>query len=240
MGTAAETPMIPAAFNGPLDSGNGGYASAVFAALVDGPAAVSLRSPVPLETPLDAVTSDDGSVRVMNGETLVAEVSPAAEVDLEVPEPVGVEEARAAARNYRGTAEGLFGRCFVCGRAREDGFDVFAGAVASREGLVASPWTPPAWTADDEGNVRDEFVWAVLDCPTYFALYPDSYPLSFLVRMRARVDAPVRAGEEHVVIAWPIEKHGRKHLAGSAVLSAGGEVLVMAEGLLIDTGGVQA
>jgi len=234
-----EPVTIPARFNGPLESGNGGYAGGVLAPLVPGSAAISLRSPVPLDTPLDPVPADEG-VRVMNGETLVAEVSPAAEVDLEVPEPVGVEEARAAARNYRGTAEGLFGRCFVCGRAREDGFDVFAGAVAGREGLVASPWTPPAWTADDEGNVRDEFVWAVLDCPTYFALYPDSYPLSFLVRMRARVDAPVRAGEEHVVIAWPIEKHGRKHLAGSAVLSAGGEVLVMAEGLLIDTGGVQA
>ena len=219
MGTAAETPMIPAAFNGPLDSGNGGYASAVFAALVDGPAAVSLRSPVPLNTPLDAVVSGDGPVRVMNGETVVAEAAPTEPLVLDVPDPVGVGDARAASRSYRGRAEGPFSRCFVCGPARGDGFDVFAGAVAGREGLVASPWTPPAWTADDEGNVRDEFVWAVLDCPTYFALYPESNPLSFLARMSARIDGPVRAGEQHVVMAWPIEKDGRKHHAGSAAVS---------------------
>ncbi len=74
----------------------------------------------------------------------------------------------------------------------------------------------------------------MLDCPTYFALYPDSHPMSFLAQITARIDAPVRAGTEHVVIAWPIGKDGRKHLAGSAVLSAGGETLAVARALLIE------
>ena len=231
----AEPVTIPAQFNGPLESGNGGYAGGLLAPLAPGSAAISLRSPVPLDTPLDPVPGEDGVVRVMDGETLVAEVSPAPEVGLEVPDPVGIEEARAAAANYRGKAEGLFSHCFVCGRAREDGFDVFAGAVEGRD-VVATPWTPPRWTAGDDGAVRPEFVWAVLDCPTYFALYPDTNPLSFLARMSVRIDGPVRAGEEHVVIAWPIEKDGRKHHAGSAVLSASGETLAVAQALLIDTG----
>ena len=230
---------VPARFNGPLESGNGGYAGGVLAPLVPGTAAISLRSPVPLDTPLDPVAGDEGTVQVMDGETLVAEVSPAPEVDLEVPAPVTVAEAREASRGYRGKVDGPFSRCFVCGRARDDGFDVFAGAVPGRD-VVASAWTPPEWTAGDGGGVRPEFVWAVLDCPTYFALYPDSYPLSFLARVSVRIDRPVPAGEEHVVMAWPIEKHGRKHHAGAAVVSADGETLAAAQALLIDTGGTQA
>jgi len=101
--------------------------------------------------------------------------------------------------------------------------------------MVASTWTPPASTADEAGNVRPEFIWAALDCPTYFALYPDSLPMSFLARMSARIDASAVAGEEHVVVAWPIERDGRKHHAGSAVLSAQGEPLATAHALLIDT-----
>jgi hypothetical protein len=88
--------------------------------------------------------------------------------------------------------------------------------------------------ADDEGNVLPEFLWAVLDCPTYFALYPDSNPLSFLAQISARVEAPVKAGAEHVVVAWPIDRDGRKHHAGSAVLSAEGETLAVARALLIE------
>jgi hypothetical protein len=146
------------------------------------------------------------------------------------------EEARVATRGYPAPAEGLFSTCFVCGRAREDSMEVFAGPDEGTD-LDASPGTRPGWSADASGEVLPEFVWSVLDCPTYFALYPDSHPLSFLVAMSARVDAPVHAGEEHVVIAWPVSREGRKHRAGSAVLSAEGEPLAVASVLLVDTGG---
>src|SRR4029077_12526965 len=100
--------------------------------------------------------------------------------------------------------------------------------------LVASPWTPPAWTADDDGRVRPEFIWAVMDCPTYFAIYRDGeLPMSFLGRMAARIDAAVSAGEEHVVIAWPLEADGRKRQAGAAVLSAGGGGLAGGRGRVL-------
>ena len=55
-----------------------------------------------------------------------------------------------------------------------------------------------------------------------------------LARLSARIDAPVLAGEEHVVIAWPIESDGRKRHAGSAVLSRDGEALAVARALLIE------
>jgi hypothetical protein len=224
---------IPSRFNGPLASGNGGYSAGVFAALLDGPAAVSLRSPVPLDREL-AVEREREGLRVADDGTLVAMVEPAAELDLEVPEPVSVGEARAASGHYRGLAGGEFCRCFVCGRAREDSLGVFAGAVAGRD-VVASPWAPPPWTAGATGQVMPEIVSAVLDCPTYFALYMHGdLRTSFLARFQVRIDAPIPVGEDLVVVAWPIEVEGRKLHAGSALLGASGAVLAVARALLVE------
>jgi hypothetical protein len=229
-----ESLSIPRRFNGPLDSGNGGYCSGAVAGFLEGAAEVSLRRPVPLETPLDVVRASDGSVRVLDDEVLIAEARPAPAFDVQVPAPVSPPEARSATTRYRGVSDGVFSRCFVCGRAREDAFGVFAGAVEGRQ-LVASPWTPPHWAADADGRVLPEFVWAVLDCPTYFALYMEGdLPMSVLARLTARIEAPIAAGEEHVVIAWPIGIDGRKHHAGSAVLSQDGATLAVARALLIE------
>jgi hypothetical protein len=229
-----ETISIPARFNGPVDSANGGYTSGVIAGLLDGTAEVSLRSPVPLDTELAVERDGDGAVRIRDGETLIAEAHAAPAPELEVPESVSPDQAHRATRRYRGLDDSLFSHCFVCGRAREDAFRVFAGPVEGSD-LVASPWTPGGWVAGDDGRVRPEHVWAALDCPTYFALYSgrDELPLSFLGRFSARIDAPVPAGEELVVIGWPIEVDGRKHHAGSAVLSGDGQPLAVARALLI-------
>jgi hypothetical protein len=225
---------VPSRFNGPLESGNGGYCAGLAAGFLEGPAEVTLRRPVPLDTPLDVVREKDGSLRVLDGEELVIEALAVPEFEPEVPEPVSPDEARLAAARYRGRSDGLFSHCFVCGRAREDAFGVFAGQVDGRQ-VVASPWTPPSWAADADGHVLPEFVWAVLDCPTYFAIYMnEELPVSVLARLTARIDAPVVAGTEHVVIAWPLEADGRKRHAGSAVLSPDGEALAVARALLIE------
>ncbi len=223
-------------FNGPLESGNGGYSAGAFAAFVDGPAQVSLRAPVPLDTPLRVDPAGDDEVDVFDDGILIAEVRPMPDFDLDVPPPIGIDEARAAIAGYRGPLDSLFSRCFVCGRQREDSMGVFAGPVEGRE-LVASPWTPGKWTADESGAVRPEIVWAVLDCPTYFAAYldhEDPLPPGVLARFTARLDGPVAVGAKHVVVAWPIEAEDRKHHAGSAVLSSDGEVLARARALLIE------
>jgi len=230
----AQTIVIPREFNGPLDSGNGGYCSGVVASFVEGPAVVSLRSPVPLERPMEVLREQDGSVRVVDGERLIAEGRSSDPVDIEVPAPVSVDEARAAMEKYRGLDTGPFRHCFVCGRAREDSYGVFAGKVDGRD-VVASTWTPPASAAGNGGEVRHELVWSVLDCPTYFASYIDEdLVLSFLARFSVRIDVPVVAGEEHVVVAWPIERDGRKLRAGAAVLTSEGTTLAVADALLVE------
>lgn len=224
---------VPARFNGPLQSGNGGYCSGLFTAHVDGPATVDLRSPVPLDTEL-RLEREGEAVRVLDGETLVAEARPGEPPEPGVPATVGVEQARHAAERYRAPRDGLFSRCFVCGPAREDCFEVFAGELEDGS-MVASSWTPPRWTAAEDGAVRPEFVWAVLDCPTYFATHIGvEMTASFLVNQSVAIHAPVAAGVEHVVVSWPLEIEGRKRRAGAAVLSAAGEVLASGRALMIE------
>jgi hypothetical protein len=228
-----ECVTVPSRFNGPVNSGQGGYSAGLFAGLVGGVAEVSLRRPVPLDTPLEIIPHGEGWASVLDRDALVAEMHATDVVDVALPAAVSIAEARQATSRYRGLANGVFSRCFVCGRAREDALGVFAGAVDGRP-IAASPWTPPAWTADEDGHVRAEFVWAALDCPTYFAMYTDGeLPLSVLARLTARTLRPVTAGEEHIAIAWPIEIDGRKHHAGAAVLSPDGTPLAVARALLI-------
>ncbi len=232
----SESIAILSRFNGPLQSGNGGYSAGAIAAFVDGDIAeVSLRSPVPLDTELAVDPVGDGTIRISDGETLVAEARSVDDLGVEPPQQVSLEAAREAAARYRGMRGGPFSRCFVCGLDRADSLGVFAGEVEGRE-VVASPWTPPEWAADGDGLVRSEIVWGVLDCPTYFAAYlrRDPLPVGFLVRQAARMDCPVAAGEEHVVLSWPLEADGRKSEAASAVLSAGGETLAIARALLVE------
>jgi hypothetical protein len=232
----SEAITVPGRFNGPLESGNGGYSAGALASFLDGPVEVTLRSPVPLDTPLRVSREDDGRVLALDDEDLVAEARSVPDFGLEVPPPVGVEEARAASAGYRGKTDGPFSDCFVCSRTREDTMGVHAGPVVGRD-LVATPWTPPQWAEGVTGVVAPEIVWAVLDCPTYFAAYvhhDEPLPPGVLARFTGRLDAPVPVGAEHVVIAWPIEADGRKHHAGVAVVSADGEVLARAQALLIE------
>src|SRR3712207_5901094 len=114
---------IPASFNGPRASGNGGYSAGAVANFLDGPVEVTLRRPVPLDKPLE-VRADGGSAALLDGEDVVAEGRSVPDLDLDVPPPVTPDEARAAAERYRGLADGEFSCCFVCGRAREDTFGV--------------------------------------------------------------------------------------------------------------------
>jgi hypothetical protein len=153
-------------FEGPPGMANGGYACGVFAALLGrGGAEVTLRRPIPLERPLAARRDGDGGQAVEDGGALLAEVRPAAEVELAAPAVTGAQ-ARAVAGRSRDYDDPVFPGCFVCGpsRAPGDGLRVFPGALAGR-GLWAAPWTPDPSVAGADGAVRPEMVWAALDCP---------------------------------------------------------------------------
>ncbi|HEX2112635.1 MAG TPA: hypothetical protein VHF67_13900 [Gaiellaceae bacterium] len=210
-----ETITIPERFNGPPGSANGGYACGLVAALVDGDAEVTLRSPPPLATPI-TVERAGARVTVRDGETLVAEAEPVA-LELDVPSPVSLAAAEAARPRYAGFRHHAYATCFVCGPERGDGLGIFAGPVEGRE-LVAAPWAPPT------GHVADEIVWAALDCPSGWAVDEFSREGVLLGRLAARLVGAVVGGEPHVVVGWPIGEEGRKRYAGSAIFTAAGEL----------------
>ena len=213
-----ESLTIGARFNGPDGSANGGYTCGRIAALLGGGAEVTLRSPPPLERAL-AVDRDGDRLRVVDGETVVAEAVPGS-VELDVPEAPPWEEAQAASARYPGFADHAFPRCFVCGPNREpgDGLRVFAGPLG--DGRFAATWRP--------AEVRPELVWAALDCPGAIAVgFPDRGE-TLLGRFAVTIDGLPQPGERCVVLAWPLGEAGRKLYAGTALFGEDGRPLARA------------
>jgi hypothetical protein len=213
-----EALMIDARFNGPDASANGGYTCGRIAALLGGDAEVTLRSPPPLERPL-SVERDGDRLRILDGETLVAEAVPGT-VELDVPAPPSWDEAERGAARYPGLEEHAFPRCFVCGPEREpgDGLRVFAGPLG--DGRFAAIWQP--------AEVRPELVWAALDCPGAIAVgFPDRGE-TLLGRFAVAIDELPEAGERCVVLAWPLGEDGRKLYAGTALFGEDGRPLARA------------
>jgi hypothetical protein len=223
-------------FCGPPESGHGGYTCGVVAARVDGSAVVTLRRPPPLGTPLAVVKGDGGSLRVLDGDELIAEGERGDEdLGVDVPDPVSVTEAEAAglaSRLHQHPEDHPFPTCFVCGpqRAPGDGLRIIVGPVAGRE-VAADVWTPAVHLADTKGAVRPEFVWAALDCSggigSWLVDPLDGNPF-VLGRFAVRIAGPVRAGAPHAVVGWRLARDGRKVTAGSAVFSGDGELVGLA------------
>jgi hypothetical protein len=213
--------VIPARFNGPPGSGHGGYSAGLVAAALGPSATVRLAAPPPLETEMTIEDTDYG-VRLMAGDTLVAEARPGRPA-IDVPSPLDVTAAKRATESFVGRHDHPFPTCFGCGPEHPDGLRIFPGP-AGDDGLLAAPWTP----LDDD----PAFVWAALDCPSGFACIPPGSP-SVLATITAEVEAPVHPGETYVVTAWPISHDGRKHRGGAAIHDASGTRVAVADTLWI-------
>lgn len=218
---------IPARFNGPPDSGNGGYSCGALAAFIDGPARVRLHLPPPLERPL-TVRNTDGGVEMFDGEARVASAVPV-ELELAAPDAPSAEQATDAASRYACYQNHVFPTCFVCGPGRpdHDGLGIYAGPTLDGT-LFASPWRPTPDLLDADGMVRPEICWAALDCPGYFACMGSNIRPAVLGELHAELARPVSGDEPLVVYAWPLGGEGRKLYAGSALADAGGTVLARA------------
>jgi len=229
-----KTVVIDERYCGPAGSANGGYACAMAAQWIDGPTEATLRVPPPLGREL-RVVREDGLVSLMDGETLVAEARPAT-VEIEVPAPVSLADAESAAERYPWRDNHPYPSCFVCGPQREpgDGLCIFPGPVEGRA-LYAAPWTPEAELADANGQVRPEFLWGALDCPSgLVTLLFDDAGLLLLGRLAVDLRRPVTAGEPHVVQAWPVSRDGRKHNTASALFTAAGQLLAVGRAVWIE------
>ena len=213
--------QIPARFNGPPGSGNGGWSAGAFAVDVGsgGVVAVTLRTPPPLDTP---ITRSGDSFHAPDG-TLVASVEPATDAGDPVP-PVSYDEAVAAARDYPGFRSHPFPTCYVCGPDRPDGLRLFPGVLP--DGRTAAPWTVPA-------DVRTETMWAALDCPGGWSALHRGRTF-VLGRITARVDALPEPAMSCVVVGGADELAGRKAFTRSTVYGPDGAVLATARAIWIE------
>lgn len=223
--------VIERRFNGPIDSANGGYACGRLAAFVDGPAEVTLRRPVPLDTPLDAERHADGSVTLHHGETLIAEAEPALPLDLEPPYRPSVIEARDATRHCFQGPE-LLACCYVCSPRRFDGLGVTFGPLESDPTMTGGLLLADPTVPHENGHVLPEIAWAALDCPSYSPSLWGDRP-SLLARMRAEILEPIPLGKPVVVVGWSLGGEGRKHESATALLAPDGRMLARASALWI-------
>lgn len=229
---------IPARFNGPPESANGGFTCGTVASLLESAAAeVNLRRPPPLDRRLD-VAWEGARVALRDGDSVIAEGEPTGSVEVNPPRSVGVEEARQASRRYPWFEQHAFPSCFVCGphRPHHDGLELFAGPSEDGIELCATDWVPEAEWSNPRGAVRREIVWAALDCPSAVpVMASDSREApAVLARLTASLEAPVAVGAPHVVVAWLLGSEGRKLHSASAILDPDGNVLARARALWIE------
>jgi hypothetical protein len=223
--------VIARRFRGPEHSGNGGYSCGRIAKLVDASTAeITLRLPPPLDTEL-TVERDGHEVRILDGDRLVAEARPG-ELDLELPAPVSYADAMRLASAQPDEADHPFPGCFTCGPGRVEGDALRLRTAPTRDGRVVAPWLPPAELAG-AGPLPPELVWAALDCPGAFAVDPGfARGVSVLGRLTGHVVEVPAAGDECVVVAWPLGGEGRRMFAGT-VLYRGGQPLAYAKAVWV-------
>jgi hypothetical protein len=206
--------IIASRFNGPPDTGNGGYSAGLFASAQPAPGGraveVTLRRPPPLDVPL---TAEDGEVRDPAGE-VVAEVREIETFAAVVP-AVSTAEARKASAAYPGFTDHPFPTCYVCGPQRPDGLRIFPGPAA--DGRTAAPFLVPP-------DVDTRTVWAALDCPGGWSIIAPGRPY-VMGRMAAVVSAVPEPGDECVVVGATVEVSGRKALVNSTLYGPSGDVL---------------
>ena len=190
-----ESILIPRRFRGPEASANGGYTCGLLAELVEADVVeVTLRKPPPLEVELAVERGRDG-IRVVHDGELIAEAKPGL-LDLEPPSAVGFAEAMRLADARGEEPDHPFPGCFVCG-PKSEGLRLRPAPLG--DGRLVAPWLVPAEFA------AERFAWAALDCPGGWAVQPDgSRGISVLGRLTARVDDAPRAGDECVVVGWPL------------------------------------
>lgn len=228
--SALDSLVVPARFNGPAGSGNGGWSAGALAAYVDadgGAVEVTLRQPPPLDTPMEVV-EDDGVMTAMH-EGAPALVARRAALAPEGVPAVSMALAREAATRYPGLEQHPFPTCFTCGTEREpgDGLRIFPGRVDDLDGRprVAAPWVA------GEADLR--VVWAALDCAGAWAADMEDR-MMVLGRMTAEVLGTPVAGEEHVVVGLARGSEGRKHRTATTVVDPRGAVLGRAEQVWIE------
>lgn len=217
--------VVPARFNGPPASANGGWSAGALAALLLPPEAsarpvsVRLHRPPPLDVPMSVEVADDTATARIDGDVvLTAAVATEEALGPDLP-AVDLETATAATVRYAGRQDHPFPTCFVCGTQRSDGLRLEPGHLLFREEMTACPWTPPEDLDAGDGRVALPVVWAALDCPGGWSADLVGRPM-VLGTITAAVPERPRVGEPCVVVGTVLGRSGRRTLTATALRRA--------------------
>jgi hypothetical protein len=76
-------------------------------------------------------------------------------------------------------------------------------------------------------------VWAALDCPGAVSWAVTGGGGGLLGAMTCEVLRRPKANEPCIVVAWPLERSGRKRLSGTALYAADGELMALSHQIWI-------
>ena len=221
-------------FEGPPNMAQGGYISGLMAQHLESDTVeVTMRNPTRMERPLILDTGTPDRVFLFDGETLLNEARPA-ELDLEIPEPITLKEAKRASLKH--ITEMPYPNCFGCGsgRSEDDGLHLRSGPLEGRN-IVAIDWTPRAAAvgAKDGQDVPEPIAWASMECPVARALELEGMKkpeeLILLGRMITKVSGLPKTGEDCYIMGWPIGRSGRKLEIAGTLHHKSGQVLVQSK-----------
>ena len=226
--------IIKSRFNGPPNSGNGGYVGGLIAKEIGGIVQVTLHKPPPLDKDMKLV--DQGEEWTLtHGKTIVARAKTST-LTVEPNIIPSMADAVLCETRYPGFKRHAFPHCFVCGpqRSEHDGLRLFTGVSGGKD-YVAAPFRTFDELYDEDGQMSTEFIWAALDCPGAYAITQiQEEKVLVLGRMTVSVKSKISKSERLIVSGWYIGTDKKKNYSGSAIINSDGEVKAVGEATWIE------
>ena len=218
--------LIAKRFNGPPNSGNGGYTAGLIASKLSFNPEVTLRAPPPLEQVMELHIQKD-SATLVHEDTLIA-AAKVADFQLTIPTAIPWSAVKVATPRPKSFDSALLPDCFVCGIARKrgDGLAIYPENIGPKK--VAASWVPYENLGDESGKVKTAFIWSALDCPGAWAMQ-DVTKLSLLGRIAVKEVRPIKVDSQYIVMGWVLKEEGRKTWTGTAIYDKSGETCAFAK-----------
>lgn len=227
------TVRIPHWFQGPTGSGQGGWSSARFVDIIGQPATVGIRAPIPLDTDLEVVETEDGWDLLdptTDRPTLIMQAARWDPVFADTP-AITIEQAVAGHSAFPLTPlDHPVPHCFSCG-VQHDSMGVQAGPLG--DGRYTTSWSAPKWAIGADGKVDGAVLWAALDCTAaWYVGLEGGTRESFTVQFAVEVAHAVEPNETYAIVGWnglgPSGWDGRKRTGASAAFKSDGTCIARA------------
>ena len=226
--------IVNSRFNGPTNSGNGGYVAGLMAKEIGGIVQVTLLKPPPLDVEMKFL--DEGEEWTLTHRKAVVARAKNSSVTIEPQVIPSMADAVLCETRYPGFTRHAFPHCFVCGpqRSENDGLRLFTGVSGSGD-YVAAPFRAFDDLYDDKGQMSTEFIWSALDCPGAYAITQiQEEKVLVLGRMTVEIKENIDKSEKLIVSGWYRGTERKKNYSGSAIINSDGVVKAIGEATWIE------